>query len=259
LLILSAVLLRKSNSAILEDKRMRTAIVMLAMVMVFVAAADVWAVADYTVVSDTGTHHYWADLSGLSVSRVYLATGSGNPNGGVTLPSFSADFSQTFGFCLSAPPNKTFDVLMPEGSEQGQLTISLATGSSVLNNHYGSVVSYGFQGIEGTEPSAPEYLLIGDNDSDFSLNVYFDLTGDVSFTSLTVEVEIPDFDFTYTNQDFFEESFISIEAYGVDMSDPGEWVTIVPEPATLLLFGLGAVMVRRRERRNFTTLNLAVT
>lgn len=217
----------------------------------------------YNIVWDgTVTESFSADTSEYS-SQMRLASSVG---GGMPLPNITADFSSDSEWQVnfSAVSGQRIYVNSPTfpgttGNER-RLWFSVQSSNPLQGQFFnGTTDGVSFTGLQGIAPVVGfggfEYAsssFFGGTNPQFGAPLRFDYSESFSFTGLTMNFTAPA-NLTTAYNDVSAVGSIDFQADGDVLSgtptDPGQWVTLVPEPsrALLSLLGLGVVLARRRQ------------
>ena len=191
--------------------------------------------------------HYFAD-GGPSIGTVrnFLIDQDQSYSGGALLFPVSANFdiNNQFVLTITAPPGQRFVVQPPEG-QSVVFAGSLLWGSEAPNgaSSFGSV-DVSFDGVLGTVPQAyfAQSSMLTDTHDMFGFNDIQSIafTNAFSFTSITLTATVPSANsgsgtLAYTPE---VDSALVFLYRSSQVTDPGPFVSIVPEPsvASLLVF-----------------------
>lgn len=169
---------------------------------------------------------------------------------GMRLPSLSVDFStdKSFTVRLEAPPGLRIDVNLPDEAQFFSMEGDLYSASPMTGPiRTAPLADITFEGLIGPEPTVG--YCQGEVDVNDEMDVLFRLmpSDDFSFTAVAMTFTMPaDYNVSF-DEDWYWGVFRFFAAdWTATMSDPGEWVTLTPEPGMLCLLALGLPAVRRR-------------
>ena len=254
------------------------AVAMAAAMAAPVRAENIYDVVwDGTLTEDLTTTSFFY----LSTQTLGSASASGSGGAGMTLPPLTVDFGVDKGFqiTLSAPAGQAIRIVPPGplvNSVIGLTDVFLVRVSSASTTSGadipGTIDSVVFGGLSGPAPTVAidsSFLynsgsITPANGQQFSEQVILDLSGPITFQSLTMHFTAPnDMSFAFSG---FPMASISAQSMGIftDFSEtpvaPGAWVSLVAVPEidpasagsvmTLLLGALGILDSRVRQRRS---------
>ena len=207
---------------------------------------------EYAVQSDgTITHYFYHDKDGPSEVYDTLAA-----QWWVThpFPDLTADFSanKTLEVTFSAPEGKAFQFTVPTGAYHTGISFVLDSHDGGYGPFEDAVATIEWLGLVGTEPSfdtePTEYSwLIGSQT--FYLQGQADVTAPFSITGFKLTFAVPaDFNADWENQEIFRGDVMFGARSYEWTTDPGQIVTLIPEPATMLLLGFGTFGLLRKRR-----------
>lgn len=177
---------------------------------------------------------------------------------GMSLPNLTVDFSsdKAFQIVLSGAGGQAIQVVPPTPPDtynhQHELVVSLSSFTT-LNGEFiaGTMDGFSFTDLQGTAP-ALDYgdfaygssSYIGGTNPQFSAYVILGLSGPISFTSLTLDFTAPDA-MSLALNDVTPVAGIYVRSQGDfdsgEVSDPGPWVSLVPEPSGIALAAVGLI------------------
>jgi hypothetical protein len=212
---------------------------------------------NYSVVANGVGSQYsgsdWGEEGGSAWSEQLVAYGypySSPPSGVADLPHITANFAadKKLVMELSAHDGWTFKVSPPSWSSL-QLYIGIMSNQTTWSPIYpGTITSLEWVGLTGAAPvlqgqsSNVYYSKYSDWAQSFGWNIDATFTGPFSFTKLIVTLQVPDALAQNLPQVTDQPMYGSIGFYANDYSsyhpDPGQWVQIVPEPATVIVWSL---------------------
>lgn len=235
----------------------------LTIALVLLLGSNFAALADAAITSDGTITHSYQSSFGASQMDTLASTGTK----GTLIGTFSADFSQnkTFTLSFSAPTGMQFAVDPSGWLGKGDVRLVLSFYSAnALNppfNSGGGVFEW--IGVSGSAPtvSATTDQHVGSGSPQaFSLNAKSaSITQAFSFAGFTYTITAPEsFTAVYNNASWYAGDiyFQASSPFGANftptntgMPDPGQIVTLVPEPNSLVMLSLGVTSLGFLRRR----------
>ncbi len=180
-----------------------------------------------------------------------------DPSPGTFTFDFSAVGDQEIIVTWQAPAGQFIEIAVPDGYVNTSAIFRMQTSGG-----FSSTGSFDATGLvldvadpTGDPLPAPSLTYIrgsGPGSLNLVSGADFNLTAGETyrFTSLSVSGTMPaGYDQTFANTEFGQFRLIARLNDPSGLGDPGAWVSVVPEPASLALLGLGGLLVAQRRRR----------
>ncbi len=235
----------------MEKKLIAMCCVCVMLVLLGLAGAAQAGTVQYAIQSDgTITHEFYYDKDsgvGSMSDRLAATWWVTSP-----FPGLTADFSQdkTLQVTFAAPEGKAFRFIMPSGAYYANLSFQMDSHDSTSYPYEDGAVMMEWLGLHGTEPSfTPTTNSWGIGSQTVWLQSYAEVTNSFFITGFKVTFTVPA-DFTVNWEDLAVSSGnVTFTARSYDWTtDPGQMVTLIPEPATMLLLGFGMFGLLKKRR-----------
>ena len=193
------------------------------------------------------------DLTG-GITHAFGTAGPGGPTSATdrlvaNYGSFTTDLGSLSAITWqdTAPGGAKYVVSLPAGK-----TAKFEIGLDFVNaaGPWGATEShsrtFSFLGVEGIAPVPTSIMAYGrTSGNQIVFGALFDVPGSFSFTGFDLNIDGP---FSSGGELRFTNSHSAIEFTCEIDTDPGQFVTVIPEPATVSLLCLGGLALLRRKR-----------